>query len=189
MPLEFWGQYLDDHVRRIVDAAFITGRKIADENHVDAIAAVRAAGDVAESAVRTTIDKMVDYDRRMRGNGFPQSVPKKDTSLELERSLKSITTRRDAEIALLSGSAKDPAQQSMSQSASSDVHGGSVQIRSGRDVIISDSNIRGGDVVETGEKLGRKNGPLFAWIIVVAAGIVAGLAVAYLKGCFPNLLK
>ena len=49
MPLEFWGQYLDDHVRRIVDAAFITGRKIADENHVDAIAAVRAAGDVAES--------------------------------------------------------------------------------------------------------------------------------------------
>jgi len=116
-------------------------------------------------------------------------VPKKDTSLELERSLKSIATRRDAEIALLSASAKDTAQQSTPQPAGSDLAGGNVQIRSGRDVIISNSGIHAGDVIANGEKQGRKKGSLFTWIVAVAAGIVAGIVVAYLKGCFPNLLK
>jgi hypothetical protein len=106
LPLVFWGPFLNERVASITDTAFVAAREIAEKNGIDPIASAKAASNVAENEVRSLINKMIDYDRKMRGRGFPKSVPAKDVSSELKNSIDFILKRRTAEINILSESMK-----------------------------------------------------------------------------------
>jgi hypothetical protein len=98
-------------IGKITDTAFATARMISEEHSVDRVEAAKTACEVAEGAARSTIDKMADFDQRMRGKGYPSSVPKKDTSIELQKSIQFISKRGDAEITILSESQKNRDQE------------------------------------------------------------------------------
>jgi hypothetical protein len=176
----FWGLHLDEIVAKITDEAFKTAHSIAEKYDINPIDAARDAGEVAEDAVRATLEKMADFDRRMRGKGFPMTVAPKTTSLELERSVRFIVTRRDAEVALLTES-----MQNRKRTSEPNTKGGTVNIISAGDTVVH-GDIRGGDGVGTSE---AKRSLVPKWIATVVVTAVAALIVAYLKGCFPNLLK
>ena len=106
LPLVFWNNILNDFVARITDAAFVAAREIAEKNGIDSMAAVRSASSIAKDEARALIDKMVDYDRKMRGKGFPKSVPAKDVSSEIKKSLDFIDERESAEVGIISETVK-----------------------------------------------------------------------------------
>lgn len=100
LVLAYWGPYLDSHARQLTDLAFAAAKELAAEYGLDPYDTVEDAWNGAESAVQQVIDRMQDYDRRMRGKGFPESVPRKNVMDIRERHSKAIRNRAENERSL-----------------------------------------------------------------------------------------
>jgi len=150
----YWGTHLDEIVAKITDRAFETALSLSAKHDINPIDAAKDAGGVAENAVRATLEKMIDFDRRMCGKGFPMTVSPKNTSLELERSMRFILRRKEAEVAILEESIRRKEAKSK-ESAHHD----------------------------------KKSNKAVPWLIAFFTSILVGLIIAYLKGCFPSILR
>jgi hypothetical protein len=80
--LGYWGPYLDGHIHTIIDTAFSTNRELAFEHNLDPTTSVNDALVASEEAIKGLLDLMADYDQRMRGEGYPKRVARRDV-LEL----------------------------------------------------------------------------------------------------------
>jgi hypothetical protein len=101
MVVTYWGPYLDNHARHLTDLAFTTARELANEHSLDPCDTVEDAWNAAESAVNQVIDKMRDYDRKMRIKDSPDSVVIKDVLEIRERHAAAIRKRAENERALM----------------------------------------------------------------------------------------
>jgi hypothetical protein len=98
----YWGPYLDGHARQLTELAFVASKELAAEHGLDPYDTVEDAWNGAENAVGQIIDRMQDYDRRMRGKGVPTSVPMRDVTGIRERHSAAIRKRAENERALMS---------------------------------------------------------------------------------------
>jgi hypothetical protein len=101
LVLNYWGPYLDGHVQKIIASAFAANKEIATEHNIDPSNSVNDAASAAEEAIKGLLNLMANYDQRMRGKGYPQSVPRRDVSEYYARSSELISTRAENEIKLL----------------------------------------------------------------------------------------
>lgn len=101
LELGYWGTYLENYVYKIMDAAFMANRELAAEHDLDPANSANDASLAAQKVVEHILNKMVDYDQRMRGKGYPNSVVKKNITEIQQRYFKIIQARADNEIALL----------------------------------------------------------------------------------------
>lgn len=102
----YWGPYLDDHAKNLTDLSFATARSIASDHNIDPAKTIEGAWNGADNAVANVITRMAHYDRGMRGGGYPDSVPPKDTSDVRGRHSRSIRARAEGELALLRSARK-----------------------------------------------------------------------------------
>lgn len=98
---KYWGPYLDEHVQKIIDTAFATNKEIATEHGLDPSKSVNDGTIAAEQAIKELLNLMADYDRRMRGKGYRQSVPLRDITEFWEKSSATVRTRAENEFNLL----------------------------------------------------------------------------------------
>ena len=79
----FWGRYiepfLEDLVRKVIDETI----RMASEKKQDARLCLPEAAGLLKSVVRRAFARMAEIDRRLRGNGYPESVPLRDTAGEI----------------------------------------------------------------------------------------------------------
>ena len=101
LTLNYWGPYLDGHARQLTDLAFTASKELATEHGLDPYDTAEDAWNSADSAVNQVIDLMREYDRKMRGNGFPDSVPLKDVMDIRGRHSAAIRKRAENERALM----------------------------------------------------------------------------------------
>lgn len=102
LPLNYWGPYLDGHVKKIIDTAFTTNKEIATEHGLDPSKSVNDGTIAAEQTIKEMLNLMVDYDRRMRGKGYPESVPPRDIKEFWNKHSEDVRTRAENEFKLLS---------------------------------------------------------------------------------------
>lgn len=102
LAMNYWGPYLDGHARTLTDLAFTAAKELATEHGLDPYDTVEDAWNGAESAIGQVIDRMQNYDRKMRGKGFPDSVPMKDVMDIRDRHSAAIRKRAENERALMS---------------------------------------------------------------------------------------
>lgn len=102
----YWGPSLDGHVKKIIDTAFATNREIATEHGLNPSKTVNDGTIAAEQTIKEILNLMADYDRRMRGKGYPQNVPLRDVTEFWMKHSESVHTRAENEYNLLSISKK-----------------------------------------------------------------------------------
>lgn len=107
LPLYYWGPYLDEHVKKIIDTAFATNKEIATEHGLDPSKSVNDGTTAAEQTIKEILNLMADYDRRMRGKGYPESIPPRDIKEFWSKHSESVRTRAKNEYNLLSISKKE----------------------------------------------------------------------------------
>lgn len=98
LVLVYWGPYLDAHIQKIIDIAFATNKEIAIEHNIDPSDSVADAAFASEEAIKGLLNMMADYDRRMRGKGYPQSVPLRDIADIRTNCSELVHTREENEI-------------------------------------------------------------------------------------------
>ena len=101
LVLNYWGPYLDGHVKKIIDLAFATNIELAIEHDLDPSKSSKDAAFAAEEAIKGLLDLMVNYDQKMRGKGYPQSVSRHDVTDIYARYSELANNRADNEIKLL----------------------------------------------------------------------------------------
>lgn len=106
LVLVYWGPYLDEHVQKIINTAFTTNREIATEHGLDPSKSVNDAAIAAKQTIKEILNLMADYDRRMRGKGYPESVPLRDIAEFWIKHSESVRIRAENEYNLLSISKK-----------------------------------------------------------------------------------
>lgn len=94
----YWTKTLDQHAASLTNAAFAAAREIAEDHRLDAVESAQAAGDAVENAFHRLLISMTNIDRSLRGQGFPDGVPKRDHTHDLNRCLKRLAARTTAEV-------------------------------------------------------------------------------------------
>jgi hypothetical protein len=98
----FWKSidpFLEEAVQKVLDEV----GKECQSHSIDSRAPLKEAGWLLESMVRQVYRKMADVDQKLRGKGYPQSVPKVDKVLEVERMIEKVRQYLKAATALYSG--------------------------------------------------------------------------------------
>ena len=72
--LVFWGTYIDQFLDAIAIEEIQLAAKLAAERKVDLKLLLSEVEGLLLSATRKVLDRMVDIDRRLRGNGSPENV-------------------------------------------------------------------------------------------------------------------
>jgi len=98
LVLNYWGPYLDGHIQKIIDTAFATNKEIAKEHNLDPTNSVNDAVFASTETIKSLLEKMADYDQRMRGKGYPKSVPRRDIAQFYTKSNELIRIRAENEI-------------------------------------------------------------------------------------------
>lgn len=106
LVLNYWGTYLDEHVQKIIDTAFATNKEIAIEHGLNPSKSVNDGTIAAEQAIKEILNLMADYDRRMRGKGYPESVPARDIKEFWNKHSEAVHARAENEYNILSISKK-----------------------------------------------------------------------------------
>ena len=78
----FWIRYIEPFIEDAAIRAFENTRRLASERKLDLS---RPLGETAGAIIgvsRKAFARMADIDRRLRGSGFPDSVPLRDTKSE-----------------------------------------------------------------------------------------------------------
>ncbi|MBL9159518.1 MAG: hypothetical protein JNJ70_18685 [Verrucomicrobiales bacterium] len=116
----FWGTYMTDHLRALISRSFAATRNFCIEHHIDRLKPIQETADLLTIGVTRVYAKMIDVDRRLRGNGNPQTVKPRDVSQPIEEITGFIEERKLAEIALVGNGSPTKKSEEMSRTNSSE---------------------------------------------------------------------
>jgi hypothetical protein len=111
----FWGRYiepfLEDLVHRIVEETL----RLASARKQNAQQPLAEVGSLLKSVAHRAYRRMADIDQRLRGEGFPSSVPKRSIDGELARMEQFIDQRIQAECAMVEPGLSMPPGEAMAR--------------------------------------------------------------------------
>ena len=111
----FWGRYiepfLEDLVHRIVEETL----RLASARKQNVQQPLAEVGSMLKSVAHRAYRRMADIDQRLRGEGFPNSVPKRSTDGELARMEQFIDQRIQAECAMAEPEPSMPAGEAIAR--------------------------------------------------------------------------
>lgn len=93
----FWGSYIRLFLEDIVDRAFSDTRAFCIEHNIPRQIPLKEAGSQLQLGCSRIYNRMADIDQKLRGEGFPDSVSKKNVTHEIDRMMDFIFTRLDSE--------------------------------------------------------------------------------------------
>lgn len=96
----FWGRYIEPFLEELVDRAVNETLRLSVERKQDAKLTLPEAAEILKSVVHRAYHRMADVDRRLRGKGFPESVPLRSTDSEVSAIEEFIDRRISAELAM-----------------------------------------------------------------------------------------
>lgn len=94
----FWGGYIEPFLQDLVVKELSAARAMAKERDVDGRLVIKEVQGLLTSAVSRVFTRMVDVDRRLRGNGFPAEVVPKPVEKEAGQMLSFLQLHADAEL-------------------------------------------------------------------------------------------
>ena len=97
----FWNGFIQPFIKDIVSRNFSATRDFCQKHSVDSNVPLEETASLLKARIRHIYRRMVDIDQRLRGQGFPNAVPKYDAKAEIEESEAFIAERLSAEIALV----------------------------------------------------------------------------------------
>jgi hypothetical protein len=95
-----WGSYIRLFLEDIIDRAFSDTRTFCIENNIARQIPLQETSLQLQLGCSRIYNRMADIDQRLRGEGFPNSVPKKKVNKEMDRMRDFIFARLDSENAL-----------------------------------------------------------------------------------------
>lgn len=96
----FWGSYIRLFLEDIVDRAFSETRAFCIEHDISRRMPLEETSSQLQRGCSRVYNRMADIDQRLRGEGFPDSVSKKDVFHEIDRMRDFVFARLDSENAL-----------------------------------------------------------------------------------------
>jgi hypothetical protein len=97
----FWGRYIEPFLEDITDKVVVETLRLSVDKQQDATLALAETSGLLKSLVRRAYRRMAEIDRRLRGNGNPESVPLRSTESEVASTEQFIDRRIGSEIAML----------------------------------------------------------------------------------------
>lgn len=97
----FWGRYIEPFLENLVGKVINETLRVAAEKKQDAGLCLPEAAGLLKSVARRAFARMAEIDRSLRGKGYPQSVPLRETASELGAVEEFIDRRIAAEIAMI----------------------------------------------------------------------------------------
>jgi hypothetical protein len=98
----YWGPYIEENISKIINIAFTANRELSSEHDIDPINSINDSAQASKNAISEVLNVMADYDQKMRGNGYPNRVPKKDITKIKEKYFRMVDDRANNERTLLS---------------------------------------------------------------------------------------
>lgn len=83
--LVFWSGYIEPYIEDVIKRMIEETIKLANDKNVPVSAVLESTKANLSSGIDNVYHKMREVDRRLRGNGFPDSVPKRDVSFEVKQ--------------------------------------------------------------------------------------------------------
>jgi len=83
--LVFWSGYIEPYIEDVIKRMIEETIKLANDKNVQISAVLDSTKANLSGGIDTVYRKMQEVDRRLRGNGYPESVPKRDASLEIKK--------------------------------------------------------------------------------------------------------
>lgn len=102
----FWERYIDPFIENLVVTEFAFATASARERKVDGQLLLREVSGLLINSTEKIYKRMATIDQRLRGNGFPNSVPPRSIEFEVQRMKAFIEKHSNAEIEMWS--AKSP---------------------------------------------------------------------------------
>jgi hypothetical protein len=96
----FWGRYIEPFLEDIVQRAIAETVRLATEKKQDAKQPLAEVAGMLKSVAHRAYRRMADIDERLRGEGFPDSVQKRNTDGELASMERFIDAHVKAEAAM-----------------------------------------------------------------------------------------
>jgi len=96
----FWGRYIEPFLEDICFRSIDQSIKICNEKGERLIEPLWETAYLLKILVRKTYDLMSDVDQRLRGHGYPQSVPKRGVDGEIAMMDRFIDARVQSELAM-----------------------------------------------------------------------------------------
>lgn len=96
--LVFWSRYIEPFLEDLAFRSIDLALRLSAEKKIDVRAPLLETQGLLNSYVRKAYERMADIDRRLRGGGFPQSVPPRDTTNEQETMRQFIEARISGEL-------------------------------------------------------------------------------------------
>jgi hypothetical protein len=81
----FWSGYIEPYIEDITKRMIEETIKLAKDKNVQISAVLDSTKANLSGGIDTVYRKMQEVDRRLRGNGYPESVPKQDVSCEIKK--------------------------------------------------------------------------------------------------------
>ena len=97
----FWHRYIEPFIEDAADRAFNETLRIARDRQFAADIPLKETAGLLVSLSRKSFRRMEDIDQRLRGKGYPNSVPRYDTESEQAKVERFIVRRAEAEVAML----------------------------------------------------------------------------------------
>ena len=101
----FWGRYIEPFLENIVHKTMEEALRVAAERKQNAREPLLEVAGILKSLVRRAFRRMAEIDRRLRGKGYPSSVPLRSVDAEVEEVERFIDERLAAELRMLEGCA------------------------------------------------------------------------------------
>ena len=97
----FWSRYIEPFLEEAADKVVKETLSLATEKKQDARVALAEASGLIKSLVRRAFHRMANIDRRLRGNGYPESVAIRSVESNIAQLDVFIDRRVSAELAML----------------------------------------------------------------------------------------
>lgn len=83
--LVFWSGYVEPYIEDVINRMTEETIRLANDKNVQISAVLDSTKANLSGGIDTVYCKMQEVDRRLRGNGYPESVSKRDASLEIKK--------------------------------------------------------------------------------------------------------
>jgi hypothetical protein len=77
-PLVFWNGFVNEELTVLALSLFENTKRMATEHGVPVENAISDCNDCLKDLIFSVFDRMADIDQRLRGKGYPRSIPKKN---------------------------------------------------------------------------------------------------------------
>ncbi len=104
----FWNSFIQPFLNDIVSKNFLETEGFCREKGLDWRLPLEETASFLKAGIRRVYQRMADIDRRLRGKGYPNSVPKRDPRNQIAASEAFVEERLSAELALMPKKRKTP---------------------------------------------------------------------------------